>query len=142
MFEVGKAYRSKDGKTHTIVDIQEGFTYPIATAAGDGFTAAGLFYDQSPSDKDLIPGAIEEVEDTMQEPATPVVEEAKPVPPQSPILKYFKYSHLPPHLQEISKLFHDLAHDLEKHIPGNAEKSVALRKLLEGKDAAVRACIE
>ncbi|HEX8698968.1 MAG TPA: hypothetical protein VF815_09035 [Myxococcaceae bacterium] len=30
--------------------------------------------------------------------------------PREPILKFFKYGHLPPHLQAVSKPFHDLAH--------------------------------
>jgi len=59
----------------------------------------------------------------------------------SPIMKYFKYEHLPAHLQEASKPFADLADKLEETLPNNAEKSTALRKLLEAKDCAVRARI-
>ena len=50
----------------------------------------------------------------------------------------FAYTHLPPNLQEVSKHFHDLAMDLIMNLPDNPEKSVALRKLLESKDCAVR----
>ena len=56
-----------------------------------------------------------------------------------PILRYFAYDHLPTHLQAVSQPFHLLAHMLVDTLPRNPERSVALRKLLEGKDAAVRA---
>lgn len=55
------------------------------------------------------------------------------------ILRYFHYSHLPPVLQSASKPFCDLARHMVETLPRNAERSVALRKLLEAKDAAVRA---
>ena len=54
------------------------------------------------------------------------------------LLKFFAYGHLPPHLQEISKPFCDLAELMVRSLPSNAELTVALRKLLESKDAAVR----
>jgi hypothetical protein len=57
----------------------------------------------------------------------------------SPIMKYFEYSHLPAHLQEISKLIGDLAKDMDNTLPDCAEKSAGLRKLLEAKDCLVRA---
>lgn len=56
-----------------------------------------------------------------------------------PILQFFEYSHLPAALQEVSKPFHDMAHQLVVVLPRNPERTVALRKLLESKDAAVRA---
>lgn len=55
------------------------------------------------------------------------------------MLQFFKYDHLPPRLQYVSKHFYDLAVYITSTIPASAERSVALRKLLEGKDAAVRA---
>lgn len=58
-----------------------------------------------------------------------------------PIMKFFEYSHLPLHLQKTSKAFHDLAWDLFNSLPPSAETTTALRKLLEGKDAAVRAAL-
>lgn len=58
-----------------------------------------------------------------------------------PILQYFGYQHLPVELQAVSALFYNLAHQIVERCPRNAERSVALRKLLEGKDAAVRAAI-
>ncbi len=58
-----------------------------------------------------------------------------------PVLRYFHYSHLPEALQQASKPFCDVAEFIIQTIPRNAERSVALRKLLEAKDAAVRANI-
>ena len=56
-----------------------------------------------------------------------------------PILQFFAYEHLPAHLQEVSAPFGDLANAIVKILPRNPERTVALRKLLESKDAAVRA---
>lgn len=56
-----------------------------------------------------------------------------------PIMQFFAYEHLPAHLQEISKPFGELAKHIAETLPSNPEQSVALRKLLEAKDAAVRA---
>ena len=58
-----------------------------------------------------------------------------------PIMQFFKYSHLPEHLQEISKPFFELADQLVLTLPHNVETRVALRKLLESKDAAVRSAV-
>ena len=63
-------------------------------------------------------------------------------PEASPIIKYFTYEHLSKKLQEISRPFSELAYALEETLPKNPEKSVALRKLLEAKDAAVRAALD
>ena len=60
---------------------------------------------------------------------------------QEHTLRLFGYAHLPPPLQEISKKFHDLAHDVARRAPDNFETTVCLRKLLEAKDAAVRAAL-
>lgn len=56
-----------------------------------------------------------------------------------PILQFFHYSHLPERLQASSKPFCDLARHIVDTLPRNAERTVALRKLLEAKDAGVRA---
>lgn len=58
-----------------------------------------------------------------------------------PILQFFGYKHLPEHLQSVSAPFHDLAHHVIMTLPRSPERTVALRKLLESKDAAVRAAI-
>jgi hypothetical protein len=57
------------------------------------------------------------------------------------ILQYFEYTHLPPHLQDVSRPFCELAHRTVETLPRNPERTVALRKLLEAKDAAVRALL-
>ena len=58
------------------------------------------------------------------------------------LLQFFKFIHLPTgQMQETSKLFHDLAIELEKQLPKNPESTVAFRKLLEAKDCAVRSII-
>lgn len=59
-----------------------------------------------------------------------------------PIMRYFEYAHLPAHLQTVSKPFGVLAEDLHSLLPNGAEKVVALRKLLEAKDAAVRSALD
>jgi hypothetical protein len=53
--------------------------------------------------------------------------------------QFFAYRHLPPHLQDVSKPFGDLAMQIIETLPQNPERTVALRKLLEAKDCAVRA---
>jgi hypothetical protein len=55
------------------------------------------------------------------------------------MLQWFKYAHLPEHLQLASQPFCDLADWLVKNTDPGPERTVALRKLLEAKDAAVRA---
>lgn len=54
------------------------------------------------------------------------------------ISQFFSYQHLPAHLQDVSKWFVEL-HDRVLTLPRSAERTVALRKLLEAKDAAERA---
>lgn len=58
------------------------------------------------------------------------------------MLKYFSFHHLPEHLQDISAGFGGLAAALVGTLPSSAERTVALRKLLEAKDCAVRAALE
>lgn len=55
------------------------------------------------------------------------------------MLKWFVCSHLPEHLQAVSLPFCELATKLCNEIEPGPERTVALRKLLEAKDAAVRA---
>jgi hypothetical protein len=57
------------------------------------------------------------------------------------MLQFFAYEHLPPHLQVTSRPFCELAHEIVRTLPSNAERTVALRKLLEAKDCAVRALL-
>jgi hypothetical protein len=58
-----------------------------------------------------------------------------------PILQFFEYMHLPPELRKVSAVFHAVAHNVADTLPRNPERTVALRKLLEAKDAAVRAAL-
>jgi len=57
------------------------------------------------------------------------------------IEQFFAYAHLPPHLQEVSRPFGELSKLIVRDLPRNPERTVALRKLLESKDAAVRALV-
>ena len=59
----------------------------------------------------------------------------------SEILKYFAYAHLPEKLQAVSKPIGELAELMDQTLPDCAEKSAGLRKLLEAKDALVRASL-
>ena len=61
--------------------------------------------------------------------------------PLPPILRFFEYEHLPVHLANVSRPFAQLATSVALELPDGPEKSVALRKLLEAKDAAVRAAL-
>lgn len=60
---------------------------------------------------------------------------------QDHILQFFHYAHLPPALQDRSKPFCLLARVIVDTTPRNPERTVALRKLLEAKDANVRAFV-
>ena len=53
------------------------------------------------------------------------------------VLDFFDYAHLPPHLAAVSKPFAELAQEIAERA-ATPEATVALRKLLEAKDAAVR----
>jgi ferritin-like protein len=58
-----------------------------------------------------------------------------------PMMQFFAYSHLPEKLQAVSKPFGELAATIVATLPRNPERTVALRKLMEAKDCAVRALI-
>lgn len=58
------------------------------------------------------------------------------------LMRYFKYDHLPEDLQVISRPFAELAEGLSlARVTDEAERTIALRKLLEAKDAAVRSVL-
>jgi hypothetical protein len=57
------------------------------------------------------------------------------------IMQFFAFEHLPAALQAVSKPFGELAVLVVNTLPRNPERTVALRKLLEAKDAAVRALL-
>jgi ATP-dependent Clp protease ATP-binding subunit ClpA len=58
---------------------------------------------------------------------------------EEPLLQFFVDEHLPEHLREHSKPFGDLARRLVETLPRNPQRTMALQKLLEAKDCAVRA---
>lgn len=60
---------------------------------------------------------------------------------QDRMLQFFEFKHLPEHLQKVSEPFNVLAYMICGEIPSNPERTVALRKLLEAKDCAVRAVL-
>lgn len=60
-----------------------------------------------------------------------------------PMLRFFAYDHLrDARLRATSKQFGELATQLCCDLPRSPERTVALRKLLESKDAAVRAAVD
>ena len=86
------------------------------------------------------------------------MDEKKPIVAEH-IMQFFAYAHLPPKLQAVSRPFCELAERIIGQtgegiglaeggadgvrfpLPRNPERTVALRKLLEAKDAAVRALL-
>lgn len=58
------------------------------------------------------------------------------------MLQFFKHDHLPEHLARVSRPFALLAQQVVDELPSNPERTVALRKLLEAKDCAVRSLLE
>jgi hypothetical protein len=62
-------------------------------------------------------------------------------PQHEHIVQFFESGHLPDELKNISRPFAELAQQIMQTLPCNPERTVALRKLLEGKDAAIRAYI-
>lgn len=58
------------------------------------------------------------------------------------MFKWFGYDHLPEgKARNTSMLFHNLANEVCNYLDPGPERTVALRKLLEAKDAAVRAAV-
>ena len=62
----------------------------------------------------------------------------------TPIMRWFDTAHVSPKhgpRYEIARRFQDIAESVDIHLENGPEKSTALRKLLESKDAAVRQVI-
>ena len=57
------------------------------------------------------------------------------------MLKWFEFKHLPEKLAGVSSGFALVADQVVQTIEPGPERTVALRKLLEAKDAAVRAAV-
>jgi hypothetical protein len=56
------------------------------------------------------------------------------------VLQHFSFGHLPEHLAAVSKPVHDLAHEMAARLDGPM-LTHGLHKLLEAKDAFVRAAV-
>lgn len=58
------------------------------------------------------------------------------------VLRFFEYGHLPAGMiHDTAYEFAEFARSLADDLPGDPELTVALRKLLEAKDAAVRCAV-
>jgi hypothetical protein len=59
------------------------------------------------------------------------------------VLRFFQYEHLKEGPGKImARLYADVADQVANNLPEDPETTVALRKLLESKDAAVRAALQ
>lgn len=63
------------------------------------------------------------------------------ISPVDRMARWFEWQHLPKELQDVSRPFSHLAAKLTNDLEPGPERTVALRKLLEAKDAAVRAAV-
>ena len=72
----------------------------------------------------------------------PLTETLELLAQAEPIVQHFRFSHLRAELLPVSAPFAALAVGLLETVPRNAERSTALRKLLEAKDCAVRAVLQ
>lgn len=62
---------------------------------------------------------------------------------REPMLRFFRYEHLSEGpMRAMSAQFAGLAWAVCDRVPGSAERTVTLRKLLEAKDAAVRCVVD
>lgn len=66
---------------------------------------------------------------------------ADDTPPADRMLKWFAAAHLKSPLREVSEVFQGMAFWVAENVPAGPERTVALRKLLEAKDAAVRGTV-
>jgi hypothetical protein len=67
--------------------------------------------------------------------------EKKPHPMVRMLLQHFEYAHLSERTREISAPFAALAREVAGRVPDSPETAVALRRLLEARDAALRAAL-
>lgn len=58
------------------------------------------------------------------------------------VMRYFDYDHLPEDLRQTSYDCKILAEQMVNRLPDSPELTVGLRKLLEAKDAFVRAAVD
>lgn len=57
------------------------------------------------------------------------------------LLLCFVYEHLKEPYRSVSKVFCDLAWDMDKKLPDNSEKSKTIGRIMDAKDSAVRALV-
>lgn len=62
-------------------------------------------------------------------------------PAVADLLRYLEYSHLPEHLQDIARPFHELGHDMARRLTG-PQLSHGLFDLIRAKDCCVRAALD
>jgi hypothetical protein len=75
-----------------------------------------------------------------EETAESLTKDLRTLRAEETLLRFFEFAHLPHPLQAVSSFFALLALRICS-LPRSAERTVALRKLLESKDAAVRAAL-
>ena len=63
----------------------------------------------------------------------------RPDDKEEPLLQLFRYDHLPPHLQILSRPFCELAHEVVRMLEPNCDRTTCLRRLREAKDCAITA---
>jgi hypothetical protein len=124
--------------------------HPLALARGvDWVTLLAIVRQHGPDALAIIRQVLEAVRPQQRPEGQERVREGGPPttgegmhPAIEHVLKFFGFGHLPAPLQEISRPFADLAKQVAERAPDNQETTVALRKLLEAKDAAVRAMLK
>lgn len=58
------------------------------------------------------------------------------------MMKWFRYGHLPPQMQNVSRPCCDVATTMDEMLEESAEKTAGLRLLLQAKDCFVRCAVE
>lgn len=89
----------------------------------------------------LLGAARDKMADFVELPENQNAPIAVPAEPEERMLKWFTFNHLPVPLRTVSSFFWDAACKICAVVPGGPERTVSLRKLLEAKDAAVRAAV-
>lgn len=69
-------------------------------------------------------------------------EDMGPLQQEEPMLRWFSSSHLPEPLRNLVNSYATMAGVVIGSIPKSPERTVALRKLLESKDSAVRGLVD
>lgn len=102
----------------------------------DDMLITGVQGEIYPCKKDIFEATYESVEPTNGLAAMP-----EPTIDTDPMFQFFNWKHLPQELAAVSAPFGHLAGEIVQRLPRNPERTVALRKLLESKDCAVRAVL-